>query len=289
MQLSTIIIYFILSLALFFILNYFDSREKENNMIHAILPIVYILILAGIFSATDNLKLNDNIFMIVIMELLIRIYYIKSILKQEILMNTKFYVQIYMVAILGSYFLNLIFISKVDIIFPSASEMRMGIWFLVVLFIYLLFKNYLNIQVTEQKSTFISKKKQYAIIQYARLKSEYYRDIKLKNKDLIPLFYAMLVYENYKRPALYRKLDRIIYRFTGAETKMGIMQIKSRSEISDLESIKLAQKKLTQLDNSISATKNKNKEILIEYYGEDNEYVTDILDIYNEIILFDKN
>ena len=43
MQLGTIIIYFVLGLALFFILNYFDQKEKENNSIHAVLPIIILL------------------------------------------------------------------------------------------------------------------------------------------------------------------------------------------------------------------------------------------------------
>lgn len=289
MQLGSIIIYFVLGLALFLILNYFDRQEKENNAIHAILPIIYIIILAGIFSSIGYQEINHNLFMVVIMELLIRIYYVKSILKREDLMNSKFYFQIYGVAILGSYFLNQVFISKVDNIFPTPSEMRMGIWFLIVLFLYMVFKNHIHIEATEEKSTFISKRKEYALVQYARLKNEYHKEVKLKNKELVPLFYAIMIYENYKRPRFFRKLDCLTYRFTGKETKMGIMQIPSRSELGDIESIKLAIKKINQIDSSIKDSKQKVKDVLLEYYIDHNNYVSDVLDIYHEIVTFDKN
>ena len=289
MQLGTIILYFILGISLFFILNYFENQEKENNAIHAILPIIYIIILAGIFSNIGYSNINNNLFIVVIFELIIRLYYVKSILKREDLINNKFYIQIYSVAIIGSYFINQIFISKVDNIFPTPSEMRMGIWFLIVIFLYMIFKNHIHVEVKEEKSTFISKKKEYSLVQYARLKNQYYKEIKLKNKELVPLFYAIMIYENYKRPVFYRKIDRIIYRFTGKETKMGIMQISSRSEISDYESIKLAVKKINQIDSSIKTSKQRVKDVLVEYYQNENNYTSDILDIYNEIITFDKN
>ena len=289
MNLGSIIIYFILGLALFFILNYFDNSEKENNTIHAILPIIYIIILAGIFTSIDYGYINNNLFIVVIFELLIRLYHVKSILKREDLINNKFYFQIYGLAIIGSYFINRVFISQVDNVFPTASEMRMGIWFLIVIFLYLVFKNHVHVEVKEQKSTFISKKREYTIVQYARLKNQYYKEIKIKKKELVPLVYAIMIYENYKRPSFYRKIDRIIYRFTGKETKMGIMQIPSRSELTDYESIKLAIKNISQIDSTIKNSKNKCKDILNNYYKNDNNYVSDILDIYNEIVIFDKN
>lgn len=289
MNLGSIIIYFILGLALFFILNYFDNTEKENNTIHAILPIIYIIILAGIFSSINYQYINNNLFIVVLFELLIRLYYMKSILKRENLINNKFYFQIYSVTIIGSYFINQVFISKVDNVFPTASEMRMGIWFLIIIFLYIVFKNHVHVEVKEQKSTFISKKREYAIVQYARLKNQYHKEIKIKNKELVPLVYAIMIYENYKRPSFYRKIDRIIYRFTGKETKMGIMQIPSRSELTDYESIKLAIKKITQIDSTFKASKIKVKEILTEYYQDNSNYILDIQDIYNEIVEFDKN
>lgn len=289
MQLGNIVLYFILGLALFFILNYFDSQEKENNIIHAILPIIYIIILAGIFSDIGYKAINQGLFIVVIFELLIRLYYVKSILKREDLVDNKFYFQIYGVAILGSYFINQVFISKVDSVFPTPSEMRMGIWLLIIVFLYMVFKKHIHIEVNREKTSFISKRKEYVLVQYARLKNQYYKEIKLKNKELVPLFYAIMIYENYKRPYFYRKIDRLIYRFTGKETKMGIMQISSHSELSDYESIKLAIKKVNQIDNNIKISKQRVKDVLSEYYDDNSNCISDILDIYKEIINFDKN
>lgn len=289
MHLGYIIIYFILALVLFVILNYFEKQEKDNNMIHAILPIIYIIILAGIFSSYGFKNINDDIFLVVIFELLIRLYYLNVILKRDVLVDSNYYFKIYSVSLLGSFLINEVFIAKVDNIFPTPSEMRMGIWFLIIIFIYMTFKNNFNIKSVSKKIDFISKKREYIIVQYARLKTKYYKYVKLKKKELVPLFYAIMIYENYKRPKVYRKLDMILYRFTGKETKMGIMQIYSKVELSDYESINLSLKKINQIHDKFKLSKKLISDILIEYYQGNEEYIRDIVDIYNEIILFDKN
>lgn len=289
MNLGYIIVYFILGLVLFFILNHFDKQDKDNSMIQAIFPIIYITILAGIFNTYEFNDINSGMFFIVIFELIIRLYYLNTILKRENLIDYNYYFKIYSVSLLGSFLINEIFIAKVDTIFPTPSEMRMGVWFLIIIFLYITFKNSFNLKSVSKKIDFILKKREYVIVQYARLKTKYYKDIKLKNKELVPLVYAIMIYENYKRPKFYRQLDMILYRFTGKETKMGIMQIYSKTELTDYESINLSLKRINQIYDKFKSSRKLINDILTEYYQNKEEYITNIIDIYSEIILFDKN
>jgi len=142
MSLITIFIYLIFAILLFFILNYFDKSEKENNIIHAMIPIVYEIILAGIFTSESAYEINQNLFLIVIFELVIRLYYVKNILRRADLMNPSFYLQIYGISIVGCYIANVYFISKVSSVFPTAEEMRVGIWLLIIVFLYMTAKKY---------------------------------------------------------------------------------------------------------------------------------------------------
>ncbi len=288
MSLITILTYILFAIILFFILNYFDRAEKENNLIHAVIPIVYEILLAGIFTGEDSFSFHQNLFLIVIIELVIRLYYVKYILKREDLMNSSFYLQIYGISIVGCYLTNRYFISEVASVFPTAEEMKVGIWLLILLFCYFTAKKHVHIQYKEQISTFGERKQEYIVVQYTRFKNMYQKDIKVKNKSLLPLFYAMMIYENYKRPVFFRKLDAITYRFTGKGKKMGIMQISSPTEIDDKTSIKLAIKRLEKIEEELPKKLKKiQAESLLNSYYEDEKIVNQILDIYQKIIEFD--
>lgn len=288
MNLFTIFVYVISSVILFYILNYFDKAEKENNIIHAVVPIIYEIVLAGIFTNFGIDGVNSNIFLIVIFELFIRLYYVKNILKREDLMNPSFYLQIYTISILGCYFVNRYFISEVISVFPSAEEMKVGIWLLIILFLYFLAKKHIHFQYKEQVSTFGERKQEYIVVQYTRFKNMYHKDIKLKEKELNLILYAIMIYENYKRPKFFRKIDTIFYRFTGSERKLGIMQIPSRVELDDVASIKLASRKIEKISSSIKSTKkNLVIDILNQYYENEN-VVREVNEIYQQIIKFNE-
>jgi len=288
MNLFTIFIYIISSIVLFYILNYFDKAEKENNIIHAVVPIIYEIVLAGIFTNFNINDVNSNIFLIVVFELIIRLYYVKNILKREDLMNPSFYLQIYTISILGCYFVNRCFISQVISVFPSAEEMKVGIWLLIILFLYFLAKKHIHIQYREQVSTFGERKQEYIVVQYTRFKNMYHKEIRLKEKELNLILYAIMIYENYKRPKLFRKIDTIFYRLTGSERKLGIMQIPSRVELDDVASIKLASRRIDKIFGSLKSTKkNLVVDILNEYYENEN-VVKEVNEIYQQIIKFNE-
>lgn len=290
MNFITILFYLLFSFILFFLLNYFDKNEKENNLIHAFVPVIYLILLSGLLTSVGMEELNDNLFIIVFFELCIRLYYVKNILRQEDLMNSSFYIQIYGISLLCCYLVNRYFISQVSTVFLTAEEMKPGIWFGILLFLFFLLNKHIHIQYKEQVSTFHGRKKEYALVQYVRLKTAFGKWVKVKDESTIPMIYAMMVYENYHRPKFFRNLDRIHYRFTGRERKMGIMQINSKVEIDDVSSIKLSIKKLEKiLENSPKKTKKVAwKEVLEEYY-ESKQPIDQILEIYNQIVEFNEN
>ncbi len=288
MNLLDLIFYFVFGFILFFILNYFDKNQEDNQVIHAIIPVIYIVFLAGILTMFSLPIALDNLFLVILFELLIRLYYVKSVLRRDELINTTYYVQIYTIAVVLGYFVNKMFILQVDSVFPNAEEMRLMVWFLIIIFLYFTLKNHIHIQVKEQKKIFPHKKKEYILVQYVKLKARYHQEIKIKKKEYLPLFYAMMIYANYKRPLFYRNLDRIVYRFTGKETKMGIMQIPSRKEIQDRESIRLATQKLDKITEKV--TKNRKNRILeiLESYYQDKDIALEVQEIYQEIIAFEE-
>ena len=109
MDLLQIILYLGFAIILFFILNYFQKFEDKTPSIMIIIPVIYIILISGI-SFVDT----SCIYLVILMEMFIRIYYTKIILNQEELMNTNYYIQNYGLAIILAFIVTRCFIIKVD-------------------------------------------------------------------------------------------------------------------------------------------------------------------------------
>lgn len=284
--------YFMFAIVLFYILNYFDDNNKNSNIIHIVLPVIYIIAISSLLTSIELSKWNDFLFIVTIFELIIRLFYVKSVLHQESLVNNGYYVKIYGLAILLSYFVNSIFISQVENVLPTAEEMRVGIWFLIIIFIYSIMKENIKVDITKDKATFIEKKQEYTVVSYARFKNLYSSEVTTTNKELIPAVYAIMIYENYRRPQFYRKLDKIKFHLRPKTMKMGIMQVSSKKEIDDEKSIELAIKNLEKCYSKVQGNKKQNsnsvniKEVIKTYYGKEDS--SDVIDIYNKIVEFNR-
>ena len=284
MDLLQIILYLGFAIILFFILNYFQKFEDKTPSIMIIIPVIYIILISGI-SFVDT----SCIYLVILMEMFIRIYYTKIILNQEELMNTNYYIQNYGLAIILAFIVTRCFIIKVDSIFPTASEWRMGIWFLIILFLYKTLNGVVTFKLEKQEQLNFKMKEEMIIVRYAKLKNSYSHLIKSKNKDFNNLIYAIMIFKDYHRSNFLRSVDKIRFRFTGKNIKMGIMQVETNKEISDEESIKIVIKDLNKIEKELSTNKKIKKQDLyqelLREYGFNN--IDDVFNIYKTIKDFD--
>ena len=106
MSLGMILLYLLSGIGLYFLLNYVDKKYRDNYINGSIVSIIYIIILAGIFSNYNLVSNNDNIFLIIVIEFFIRLFidcYIKEIpFFREGFINKKKYI----ISILGGYIIN---------------------------------------------------------------------------------------------------------------------------------------------------------------------------------------
>ena len=283
MNVLTILIQLLFTIPLFCIIEYFN--KKEISIIQKILiPVVYIIILAGLCS-----EIKSNIYLIVIFEVIIHDLYTNNIANKDILINKKEYFINSLISIILSVFIYDYYISKVDNILPLATEFRSLLWFLIVIFIYELFKENITKTEKENKSSFIERKKEYVVVMYAKFKNRYYKIVKSKESFINRLVYSIMIYENYQNPALTRKINNIKNKFNNKNSKYGIMQIESDKEIDDEKSIKMTINKLEK--NYLKVDKKiKEKDLIVsllndKYLNKDD--INNIIDIYNEIIEFE--
>lgn len=279
MDIFVILFQVIFAIPLFFILNYFN--KKDISFIEKItIPTIYILVLSAIST-----EIKDNIFLIVIFEIIIRELYNNYISNKNVLVNKKEVLFKYLFSILIAIFIYDYYIDTVQFVFPKAEEFRPFLWFLVILFIYCLLKDNIKFKKIDTKEKFIIRKKEYVVVEYAKFKNNYYKLVKSKNSDINTLIYSIMIYENYKNPKLVREIRVFTDRVFNKKSRSGIMQIDSDKVLTDEDSIKYVVK---DFEKKYSKSKSKSlvEDILNNEYN-DQESIENVLDIYKEIKEFE--
>lgn len=249
-----------------------------------IIPVIYIILISHFSFLYRNM-----IYLVILFELLIRIYIVK-VIQNEQLLDRKYYQKTYGLSFLLGFFITNFFLGKVDSIFLTPEEMRIGIWLFIGFYFYKLLNGNLTFSFEKAKEENHVLKEETIVTQYAKWKMKYYSVVKTSNQELQLLFYAMMIWENSNRSNFFRNLDRIFFRFTRRTMKLGIMQVETNQEISDLESVKIAWKKLLKIEKEVSNDKTikkitKNQAILTSY-DENETKNQDILSIYEVLKTF---
>ena len=286
MSITTILLYIIYSIILFTALEVLTNKYKISKLNYIILSLIYLILISGLTNTSTT-----NIFLVIIIELLIRIFYITNIQEQNFFKIHLDLLITYLITIFLSYILNIHFINKVENILPSANEFKIIIWICIIIYTYTELKNNIkkeiNIDEYINKEKQIKYKKEYIITEYAKYKNEYYKMINTKNKEIELIIYSIMIYENYKKSKSRRKIDNILFKLTKKEMKLGIMQVSTKKIITDEESIKIVKNELEKIYNNIKKTKTKNTEIeVLKEYNKDN--YEKIINIYKEIKEFNQ-
>lgn len=280
MKLSVVFIQLLLSLPLLGIMEYFNNK-KISSIQKILIPVIYIVIVSGLC-----MDIKDNIYLIVIFQVVMHEFYINNVTGNNLLINKKEYLINSLVSVILSIFIYNYYISKVDSILPLPNEFRSILWFLIIIFIYCLLKEHLKVS-SPNNVSFIERKREYVIVMYAKLKNRYFKVVKSKKDIVNKLIYAMMIYENYTHPLISRKVTVMKRKLFENTYHYGIMQVESNQEIDDEESIRI---RINEIEKILSKKSNKSKNdirnILEEVYSDTNK-INNICDIYDEIISFE--
>ena len=139
MSITTIFLYIIYSIILFILLEVINNKYKINKIDYIVLSLIYLIIISGISSTRTT-----NIFLVIIIEFLLRIFYVNNIEEHSFIKIHKDILITYLITIISAYFLNIYYINKVDNIFPEPNELKIIIWLCIIIFIYKELKNNIN-------------------------------------------------------------------------------------------------------------------------------------------------
>lgn len=273
------IIYIVLGIILFIIINYIDIKYKINRREWLILSIIFMLVFAGILVRL-GINYTSDIFLVFVFMMLTDIFYNSYILEQDFFSKEDKNIYYYILLIIIGFIINQEFINKVEEVFLTGEDLRLIIWLLVIIYLYKfsISKNILSTNIKES-TKFISKDS--ILISYVKLKEKYYEECNYDNKDISNIIYSIMIYENKKRSKLLRKIDNFNYKINGGIKKLGIMQVESKKFITDSESINITYKKITKLYDKYNKKKDKNIsfKVLDDYLKEESNNVKYIYEV----------
>lgn len=280
MTLTTIILQILLTIPLTIILNYFQNREnrKINQLI---IPSIYIIIISALVPS-----IKENVFLIVIFEIFIRNFYITNVISRSNESSAMSFIIENLISIGLSLFVYNYFISNVETVIPNPEDIKGFIWFLIILYTVYLYNLTTKDKKVVEKANTAKIRTEKTIMQYAKFKNKYSNIIKTKNILINNLTYAIMIFEDYKTPKLYRNINAYIGAVTKKETKYGIMQIPSYERLTDEASIEMT---ISNFEKALKNSKLKENEkidkLLTNYKQEEKEH---ILLIYKTIVEFSK-
>ena len=247
MEFLVFISYVFFAFLLFMFLNFIVKRFSLTKIQYVLFTNIFLVFLASVASYFHLNAFCDDIFIIVIFEFLIRMLYTTYLLEKDFFSKEEEILPLYLGNVVVAYLLNQFIIRQVDMVFLNPEQLKFLLWVFIILFIYHFFhrQDMVSIQNSTKKFS-IAERGQYIILQYAKMKQKYGKDISVQG-DMRFLIYAIMIFENYKRPSFFRQLDYFRYQFDHVPKKQGIMQVDSKKILSDIESIEFVEKKLEKL------------------------------------------
>lgn len=270
--------YLLIGLILFLVINFLKERYNFTRIEGLIFSIIFTLIIAGFCSRLGFNKFNDNIFLVLVFKFILELIYDIYFLEEDYFNREDSNVKWAVLEIILMFILNQELINKVDDVFLSGENLKMIVWLFIVGYVYNFYKNNKSI-IVGVNSTEKSISREKIVVSYAKLKLNYDEDIVVKSDKIRLIIYTIMIFNNYKRPAFLRRIDNIIFKVKGTSRKLGIMQVKSKKFITDLDSINIVIKKMLKLEEKYKG-KDNYKEILTGYDKENSEkliYIYDVL------------
>lgn len=270
--------YLLIGLILFLVINFLKERYNFTRIEGLIFSIIFTLIIAGFCSRLGFNKFNDNIFLVLVFKFILELIYDIYFLEEDYFNREDSNVKWAVLEIVLMFILNQELINKVDDVFLSGENLKIIVWLFIVVYIYNFYKNNKSI-IADVNSTEKSISREKIVVSYAKLKLNYDEDIVVKSDKTRLIIYTIMIFNNYKRSAFLRRIDNIVFKVKGTSRKLGIMQVKSKKFITDLDSINIVIKKILKLEEKYKG-KDSYKEILTGYDKENSEkliYIYDVL------------
>jgi len=279
-------VHLILAIILFFIINWIgehsvsigytnmslelknDGAPAFNFLIRVLTPSIFLILVSAIFYNLNLDQFTRHIYIVSILYILVRLF-VNIITNRGLLLNwtRQFFYWFFIIGI--SILTYKYFIQTKEYFFPDIKTFANELWIIVILFIYQLCN---KISLSNNKNE--KRKQNYIENRYNKFKTRYKSIIEAKtnDKNLEPLIYAIMIYEDYNRPYIIRQIEYLSFYIhklfsENKEYTLGIMQYRTSNKIDDNESLSLAIKKINNDYDSYKKKILSKKEVYISEYN----------------------
>ncbi|MDY3889312.1 MAG: hypothetical protein SOZ17_08905 [Agathobacter sp.] len=270
----------------------YTFREDQNKplttniLMNILIPnvaMVFVYMLASKFSLVYIVR---EIVWFTVFYYVYRAVLICVILRRKELFRVGYEVSVAGISVVISILLNHYFFVNSKNVFIPVSELANELWIAIFLVLYQFLRTIIDKHVTQNA---IIKKPM--MVQYIAKKfHQFYKkygdlvDVHIENRSTCILLYSIMIFEDYNRGPLIRKLECIKCLLTGSGT-LGIMQVKSNHVITDQESVILAYEKLQ--NEIVQDGYTIYDDYLIEQYAfeynNDDDYAASVSSIYGHL------
>ena len=276
-----------------------ETSPAFNFVLRVISPTVYLIVVASLFYALNLDIFVKNLYLVTAYYILFRLAY-NVTLGEPRLINWKRQLGYSVLMLLLSYFAYVKLISVKKNLLPDFSNLANELWVIIIIFIY----NLVNDLKGSDKQT-QERKVDYIEYTYAKLSNKYNKIVKAESGNELVRFiiYAIMIHENYNRPAFARKLEYILFFITKQPRTFGIMQVFFKVPVTDHQSVRLGAKRINKsYENSYEALNRKDEDKdehgniypyylrtvimqVIGSYNTGNEYSNDVFELLEGLVI----
>lgn len=238
-----------------------DEAPAFNYLIRVLSPTVFIILVSAFFYSVKLDQFTANIYLISVYYVVFRLVFNIAINRIKLINWPKQF--IYIVSIIAlNYFVYIKFIKIKGNLLPDFTSMANELWIIIIVFLYTLIN---NISLSDKNAQ--KRKDKYLATQFARINANYNSIVSktLPQVRLRQIALALIIYEDFNRPKLFRIIENLSQLFSNRPHTLGIMQVKSSNRITDKQSVILGTKKLL----------NDFEDLLNQYMTDDDMYGTD--------------
>ena len=211
-----------------------DEAPTFNFSFRVLTPTVFIILLSTLLYSINLDYYVKDIYLISVYYVIFRAIFNISI-SRSLLVNWKKQT-LYALCIIGlSFFIyKKIIITKQNLL-PDFTNIANELWIIILVFLYGLINNIQSSNKGAEKRKFNYIKSTFSNLKndYAEIVNSYSSNVRFQQ-----IVYSIILHENFNRPKLFRIIEYINSLFK-KEGTYGIMQVKSESVLSDIESVNI--------------------------------------------------
>lgn len=278
---------------------YFESDGEENFsgnfFLKTVNPAIYLSVIAAAIQGRLSDEYINSLWMLIPAFWMLRFLYM--VVKNRIIfLNFKYELSACFVSLLlgeGTFFLIIEpLLAEGECIWIPTTEIRDAVWFAIIAYLAktvwdIMRRNFHgdNLYPAEKRQKIINRRYDKFSLKYgALIRNEVenqYAVSKEKQGQLICVVYAIMIYEDYNRPAIIRMFEYVMKFIMPKRTMtLGIMQVTSNKLISNKTSIKMA---IEKIGRSFLESSEDSVYLAIQGYNSSGDYYPEVRAIYEEL------